>query len=153
METFLSRAALAAAAMALGLSGTYASTATGNLSVSLTVNAPCTVGASSLNFVSTGLSDTDGAGSISITCPSGTPYAISLDNGLRGNRQMRNTAGTAGITYEIYSDSGHSTVWNTCSPVSQKSNGTDTISVYGHASSSGATPGFYLDTVVITVSY
>ena len=156
MNTLLSRAALAAAAMALGMSGAYATTATGNLSVNLIVTSSCNVGASSITFPrTTGQQDVDGIGSISITCGVGTSYTVGLGNGLyyTTSRQMETSSASGVIPYELYSDTAHSIVWNTSSLVSKTSTGTDLISVYGHASSSNATPGSYSDTVQITVNY
>ena len=52
MKTLLSRAALAAAAMALGLSGAAANglTANGTLTVKLQINGSCTVASPTVNF-------------------------------------------------------------------------------------------------------
>ncbi len=156
MKSLLSRAALAAAAIVIGLSGAYATTATGNLNVSLVVTSSCNVGASSITFPkTTGQQDVDGTGSISITCGAGTSYTVGLGNGLyyTTGRQMETSNGSGVIPYELYSDTAHSIVWNISSLVSKTSAGTDLISVYGHASASNATPGTYSDTVQITVNY
>ena len=157
MKTLLSRAALAAAAMVLGLSGAYATQATGNLTVSLTVTSTCTVGASSIVFgKTTGQQDTDGTGAVSISCGSGTSYTVALGPGLHASgttRMMQTSDGSATIEYELYSDTSHATIWNSTSIVQKTSTGVDSIPVYGHAKASGASSGVYSDTVSITVSY
>lgn len=153
MKTLLPRAALAAAAMALGLSGAYASTATGTLGVTLNVTAPCTVSTTPISFSSTGELDADATGSISITCPSNTHYTVALGDGQHGHRRMQISGGSANIPYELYSDSDRKIVWNSISTVGQLSTGSDSITVYGHAQSTGAATGYYLDVVTVTVNY
>jgi spore coat protein U-like protein len=157
MKTLLSRAALAAAAMALGLSDGQATQAPGNLSVSLTVTSNCTVGtSSSITFPkTTGQQDVDGQGSVSITCASGTTYTVALGTTLHytTSRQMQTSDASGVIPYELYSDPARTIVWNSSSPLPKTSTGTDLIPVYGHALASGATPGTYNDTVSITVYY
>jgi spore coat protein U-like protein len=123
MKTLLSRAALAAAAMAVGLSGALATTATANLNVSLQVTSSCTVSATPLNFgSSTLLSNVDTTATISVTCGSGTGYSVTLGDGQHsvgssgsGLRMMASSSGT--IEYQLYSDSSRGTArrrraWN-----------------------------------------
>jgi spore coat protein U-like protein len=68
-------------------------------------------------------------------------------------------SGSNSIGYQLYSDTGHSTVWgdgtNTSSTVSGTGSGsTQTLNIYGAVPSlAGAVPGSYTDTVTVTVSY
>jgi spore coat protein U-like protein len=155
MKTLLSRAALAAAAMAFGLSGAYASITTGTLPVTLQVTGTCTINSAALKFGAvTGQTDADGFGFISITCGAGASYTILLDNGLHhdgSTRRMENKDATNWIAYTLNSDSSQ-TVWSSAG-VTQKSSGTDIIKVYGHANASNAPTGDYSDNVQITINY
>ncbi len=50
MNKYISLAAVAAAALALGVSGAHAATLTGNLAVSMQLNGTCTATSGTLNF-------------------------------------------------------------------------------------------------------
>src|SRR5271167_3916621 len=108
MKTLLSRTALGAAAMALGLSGAQATTtATANLNVSLQVISSCTVSATPLTFPQSTLSSyIDATATISVTCGSGASYSVTLGDGQHsagsGLRLMASSSGT--IEYQLYSD-------------------------------------------------
>ena len=117
MKTLLSRAALAAAAMALGLSGAHATQATGNLSVSLTVTSTCSVGASSIVFPkTTGQQDVDGQVPYPSLADPEPPIPLPLVMACITPRAVRCRPVTrvASIEYELYSDSTH-TAWNSSS--------------------------------------
>jgi spore coat protein U-like protein len=163
MKTLLSRAALAAAAMAVGLSGAHATTATANLNVSLQVTSSCTVSATPLNFgSSTLLSNVDTTATISVTCGSGSSYSVTLGDGQHsvgssgsGLRMMASSSGT--IEYQLYSDSsrGTGTAWFGSTAVPGTGTGSvQPITVYGRVPASpGAAAGSYTDVVQITVTY
>ena len=115
MKTLLSRAALGAAAMALGLSGAQATTtATANLNVSLQVTSSCTVSATPLTFPQSTLSsNVDATATICVTCGSGASYSVTLGDGQHsagsGLRMMASSSGA--IEYQLYSDSSRGTAW------------------------------------------
>jgi spore coat protein U-like protein len=163
MKTLLSRAALAAAAMALGLSGAQATTdtATGQLNVKLTVISSCSVGTSSLDFGRSSLATTlDVTGAISVTCGSGVPYSITLGKsanyGSEGSWMMKRTGGTDLVEYELYTLSTRTTAskWYGSVAVSGTGNGSpQSIPVYGRVLAATPVLGDYTDSVPITVSY
>ena len=163
MKTLLSRAALAAAAMAVGLSGaqaTYYNSASGTLSVSLTVVSSCSVGTSTMDFKQSSLSsNADVTGAISVTCGSGTPYSITLGDGGHpigvGMRQMTTTATGGALEYSLHTDSNRTNPWSGTTAVSGTGTGAaQSIPLYGRVPAAvGAVLGTYSDSVQITVSY
>ena len=140
-----------------------ASTATGNLAVSLTVASTCTVTGGSINFGSTGLltAALPGAGAFSVTCTNTTPYNVGLNQGANGSsvttRQMKGTVTGALVNYALYSNAGATTNWGntTGSWVAGTGNGSSqTLTVYGVVpAQTTPAPQTYTDTVTITVNY
>jgi spore coat protein U-like protein len=149
-----------------------ANTVNGTLSVQMQITASCTIGTSSLTFASTAgtsllASQVTQTGSISVTCTNSNPYSIGLDNGANassGQRRMAN--GSNYISYNLYTDSGHTYPWttgatnSTCTTTSDCAlgigNGTaQTVSVYGVVPTVTVAPtsGTYSDNVTITVTY
>ena len=147
----------------------HAGTATGSFSVSATVISACTVSGSALSFGTT-VNPLSTAvplyaqSQLSVQCTNTTPYAVALNAGTNAGgasnfsaRAMKN--GSNSIGYQLYSDTGHSTVWgdgtNSSSTVSGTGSGsTQTLNIYGSVPSlAGAVPGSYTDTVTVTVSY
>jgi spore coat protein U-like protein len=107
-------------------------------------------------------------GSVSVTCPNGTPYTIYLGNGLNrisgGYRQMMN--GTTPMMYQLYQDGGLNKIWDeTGGPTVKGGSGGFSTTATGAAIVSpiyGVIPkgiplpstlGPYTDTVVVTVAY
>jgi spore coat protein U-like protein len=141
-----------------------ASTSQYSFTVTATVSSSCNVGATSLNFGSTGIlnSNVDATNTVTATCTSTTPYNIGLNAGTGSGatvtaRKMTSGAG-ATINYSLYSNSGRTTNWgNTV--------GTDTVSgtgsglgqnytVYGRVpAQTTPAPTTYSDTIVATVTY
>jgi spore coat protein U-like protein len=167
MNKFVMKAAVAAACFSTAAAAFAGSTST-TFGVSATVNATCAINsASALSFGA--FDPTQGAqastSTISVNCTNTTPFSIGLDAGggagaTVGNRVM--ISGSNTLTYTLYQDSGHTTVWgNTV--------GTDTVSgtgagmaaanaitktVYGYVPAQPNTvPGSYSDTVTVTVTY
>lgn len=169
MKPLISRAALAAAAIALGLSGAHATyIATGDLSVSLQVTSSCSVGSSSISFSNMGdPSNTPGAGVVTVKCTTGTPFDIDLGQGTGGSAAYRVLKGAKGgtVKYNLYVDTNYSNVWGstmtggkTFAGWQQQRIGTgagDSIPVYGliAAGQGNAAPDSYIDTVAVTISY
>ena len=159
MMTLLSRAALAAAAIALGFSGAAATglVTTGTLTVKLQVNGSCTVASPSVSFPAQTSSDqavTVGTSTnIGVTCaPSNTPWTLTFSGGnnySNGSRYMAN--GSSQIPYGLYKDPGYAQLIDTGSFVSGF---TSSVTVYLQATVPPGSPtGGYQDTVALTLSY
>ena len=157
-----------AAIMFAGLGATAsAATATANLGVSATVTNNCTINTAALAFgsydpvVANASTDLDGTGTVAVACTKGATATIGL--GLGGNasgstRRMGDGA-TNFLTYELYQDTGRTTVWSNAgagllSPVAAPSKAVRSFTVYGRVTSNQDVPaGSYSDTVVATVNF
>jgi spore coat protein U-like protein len=150
----------AAGLIALSAAAAHAGTANGNLAVSATITATCTVTDGALAFGSQAASalssNVDAAGSFGVNCTSNAPYSMTLDDGANvTGTQRRMISGSNYLNYDIYSDSGRTSAWRGTAAVSGTGNGsTQTVNVYGRIPSGQTVPtGAYTDTVQITVSY
>jgi spore coat protein U-like protein len=162
--------ALVAAVSTLG--GTAeAGTATNNLPISATVAASCVIDASGgVAFgtydpiVTHQALDLDATGTIDTTCTTGSAATITLGQGVTpvgGStaaapvRQMN--SGADHLLYQLYSDAGHSTVWDDVTGVSAPTGtgAAEPITVYGRVPQNQSTvpTGSYTDTVVATVTF
>ncbi|ASL74027.1 Csu type fimbrial protein [Ralstonia pseudosolanacearum] len=156
--------------MALGLTAVAASaaTTTTTFSVSTTVNATCVINsASALTFAA--FDPSQGAqastSSISVNCTNTTPFNIGLNAGTGTGATVASRVMTSGantLTYSLYQDSGHASVWgNTVGTNTVAGTGAGmaagnaiTKTVYGLIPSQPNTvPGNYADTVTVTVTY
>jgi spore coat protein U-like protein len=154
-----------ASVMALGLStAVQAGTATNTFQVSITLQNACTVTVADLGFgtVSTLASAISGSTTGSVSCTGIGAYAISFDAGTGGgtlaSRKMSN--GTSLITYNIYADSGRTSILgdgtgSTTAISGTSTGGADSFSVYGRVDSSQnpKTLGAYSSNIVATVSF
>lgn len=167
------RLALAGAvAAALGASTSIeAGTATSSLSVTATVAANCTITTTTLAFgaydpvVTNASTPLTGTGAVNITCTTGSPVTITLDQGLSAGTGSTDAAparrltdgATHYLTYELYQDSGHATVWGNTAPTGEGETGTGTqqvVTVYGSVDAGQNIPtGSYADTVTATVTF
>jgi len=144
-----------------------AATATANLAVTATVPTNCTIAAGTLAFGSydplvaqktTALAST---GTFTVSCTKGTVYTVALDVGANSTHATGTTramaSGTNYLSYEIYTDSAHTTVWNTTNTMggTSASKGTVyTMTAYGQiAAGIDAATGSYTDTVTETVTF
>ncbi|MDQ6799482.1 MAG: spore coat U domain-containing protein [Acidobacteriota bacterium] len=100
--------------------GANPASTTATFNVTATVVGDCTVSAFSMNFgsyepvVANAALPLDSTATINVYCTSGTTGSVALDNGSNfsaGKRQLKSAAGVF-MTYEIYKDSGRTTVWN-----------------------------------------
>ncbi|MDK9696194.1 MAG: spore coat U domain-containing protein [Siculibacillus sp.] len=141
-----------------------AATANTNLGVTLTISAQCVVAGGAVAFGPQGVlsSIIDSNGSFSVTCTSGTPYSIGLDQGLFGllvsARKMRSSTTGAEVSYALYLDAARTLNWGNLigSLLSNTGTGdTQTINVYGRIlpQATPAAASDYTDTVTISVSY
>ncbi|MCU0654507.1 MAG: spore coat U domain-containing protein [Polyangiaceae bacterium] len=148
-----------------------AGTATENLNVTASVSANCTIATSPVAFgaydpvnanASTAL---DNAGSVSVTCTSGSSTTITLGQGANAGggstdavpvRRMADGGGNF-MSYGLFQDAGRTTVWgNTVGTgVGHTGSGSLTaITVYGRVPAAQNLPaGSYSDTVIATVTF
>lgn len=150
-------------------SGLFASTsaaavATGNFAVSITIEAQCVINsAPALNFGTTGVIGTAVAASatLSVQCTNTTGYVISLSAGggtgaTTAARKM--TGGSETVTYSLYSNAGHTTVWGSNTGVDTVA-GTGTGAAVNHIiyglvpAQTTPAPGAYTDTINVTITY
>ena len=148
--------------------GTTNSNSIGNFTVTSTalVSNFCSVSASTINFggsvgvLSSAISAT---GIITAACTNTDSYTIALNQGTTtgaslADRQMA-SSGSAVVHYQLYTNSGHSTIWGDGTSGTSTSGGTGTGSnqnytVYGLVSpQTTPAPNLYSDTVTVTVSY
>jgi len=144
-----------------------AATATANLGVSATVTNNCTISTSALAFgsydpvVANASTDLDGTGTVTVACTKGVSATVGLglgSNASGSTRRMNDGSGNF-LTYELYQDSGHTTVWGNAgagllSPAAAPSKAARNFTVYGQVvSNQDATAGSYSDTVVATVNF
>lgn len=148
-----------------------AATQTANLSVSATVAATCSISTTALGFgaydpVGThNATPLDGTGAVIVTCTNGASAALTLGQGANAGtgstdavpvRRMKNAAGVF-LTYGLYSDAGHTTVWGNTPATSVAQTGSGTaasVTVYGRVpAAQNVASGAYTDTVVATVTF
>jgi spore coat protein U-like protein len=148
-------------------SATKAATATANLGVSATVTNNCTISTAALAFgsydpvVANASTNLDGTGTVTVACTKGSTATIGLGLGSNAAASVRRmTDGSSNyLTYELYQDSGRSTVWGNSgagllSPVAAPSKAARNFTVYGRVTSNQDVPaGSYNDTVVATVNF
>ncbi len=157
-------------------------TLTGNLGISLTIGDGCLVTNSSVsdstnqwgsldfgsysnlsNVIDASVTDSQGSGSMTVTCTSGLSPTMVLDGGLYGdgsNRYVSSDGGTTLIPYRLYSDSARTETIALNGSVSLTADGTaQNVPVYGRilpadqGSNTAPASGTYTDTVVATLSW
>jgi spore coat protein U-like protein len=162
--------------LSLGIVATCGSMATAgtavvNLPVSMVVAQTCTVAAAGIDFGTLGIDPSLSTGTIIVTCQSGVPYSVALDQGADYQppigRHAVSNGGLVHLRYELYSDAARTQIWGdngfastytTGFPVSQTGNGTpQSLPVYG-ATFGGVFPGgypagTYQDQVTVTVHF
>jgi len=172
--------ALVIAGLGLTLSGTagaFTQTTTGNMDITLTVVASCTVVTAPMDFGSYagGLGTPTGTSTITVNCTNGTPYRVDIGGGLNqypgynGRRLKTGTApadATNSIGYGLgdsnfieWGDNGL-TYCPSCVPTINGKSGTGTgadqiLTVTGslHTYGNSYPAGSYTDTVIVTVNY
>ncbi len=157
--------ALVAAAMITLLGPAIAATATGNMTVRITIQAECKIQTSSdLDFGTRGVIDAniDQTSTIGVQCTSGQTYNVGLSAGAGSGattavRRMTGPA-AATIDYTLYRDTARTQLWGVTigtDTVTGTGNGSvQNVTVYGRVPPQ-TTPaaGVYTDTVAITVTY
>lgn len=159
---------LLSALLILSAGSAHAATTTGNLSVTATVSATCSVSTSPVAFGvynPAATSDATTTGTVTVTCTSGTGYTVSLDAGanpgtptdINTRRMKANTSDY--LPYQLYQESAHTTAWGDAVSgtilTAQTGDGSaQNISVYGVVTKNQYVPtGSYVDTVLVTVTY
>lgn len=165
--------ALAAGAMVMA-GASMAETDTADLAVSATVVNTCAIGPGTLAFGSalsaavnaaTGAAgttanvDADSGASISIICTNGASAAITGGAGANAAGSVRKMlSGSDLLPYELYTDSGRTTVFNATNSIPYTGTGaaTTTTAIYGRilgTDLAAAKKGSYADTVAMTITY
>jgi spore coat protein U-like protein len=158
--------------LAIGAASTTdATTASTNLSVTASVTANCTITTSAVAFggydpiTANATTPLDGTGTVSVTCSNGANTTITLGQGSNPGGTStdaaparRMTDGSSHyLTYSLYQDSGHATVWGNTAGTGHAVTGTGSqtsVTVYGAVDAGQNAPvGSYLDTVVATVTF
>ena len=136
-----------------------AATSTANFTVTASVAAACTIGASNLAFGAYTGNTLDINSTVTANCVTGTTYSIALNAGIGAGATTavrKLTSGANTLNYALYSDAAHSAIWGT-GPDAVSDTGTGTSqskNVYGRISA-GLTPvaGSYTDTVIATITF
>lgn len=167
---FLSVTAVLAAAVGFATVA-HAATKTASISVTASVAGSCKITGTTVAFgaydpsVTTALT---ASGNIVVACTKGTTYTVGLDTGLNaanapaGSTRAMADAG-AYLGYDLYSDSGDTTLWTNASPGWVSGTGAggigaaanQTLPVYGAIPAGQfVTPGTtFVDTVTATITY
>lgn len=163
-RTFIGLTVLGLAAAALAPSPAAAETA--SLTVSASVANNCTINTAAISFapydpvVANATAALDGEGRVTVACTKGVVPTIALGGGANASGGTRRLASGADLlTYEIYQNSGHTTVWGAAggavlTPVAAPSRTARDFAVYGRIAGSQDVPaGTYNDTIVATVNF
>lgn len=160
------RFAAVTAALLLANGDAYSQTATGDMGVSMTVAAECTLSVTSLDFGSTGIIDAavESTAAMTVQCTEGTPYTVGLSAGTGTGATVQTrlmthaTLPTETVAYSLFRDAGRTLVWGATTGT-DTAGGTatgadETLTVYGRVfSGQNVPPGAYSDTVTATISY
>ena len=141
--------------------------ATATLTVSASVQKNCTITTTPVTFgaydsvTANATAPLDNTGGVVVTCTKGAAAKVGLNTGSNAQGTTRRMVGTATefLTYELYKDSAHASVWG-----NDASTGLDipaapnqnprTFPVYGRVpQAQTAAVGNYTDTVVATVNF
>lgn len=151
-------------------SSVIAATATSTFQVSVSVNNNCTISSTAVTFpnydpISTHATNPDDSngGTVTVTCTRGTVTHIGLGLGANasGSQRRMKDGGTNYINYQLYQDTGRTTVWGndssswfTPNPAAAPDKNPRTFTVNGRIPSGQDVPaGTYSDTVVATVNF
>jgi spore coat protein U-like protein len=144
-----------ALAAALGTVGAaHAATATANFNVTANVSASCAVSATNLAFGAydpASATALDSTSTISVTCTNTTPYSV--DVGATPTTRIMTGPGGATLAYGMYNETGRTTAFGVASATG--TGVAQPYTVFGRVpvGQFGATPGAYLGTVTVTVTY
>lgn len=142
-----------------------AATTSTDFPISATISSTCSLSATGIAFGEVGTAgpttlQTDGLGSITVTCTNGGAYSIALDDGLHNVAVQRNAqSGSNLLAYDLYKDPARGTVWTSAaaSVTGTGNAAAQVIPVYGRIAAglpfapSNGSP--YADTVLVTLTY
>lgn len=143
----------------------FAVDTTTTFQVTATVNASCTVGASTHAFgVHSSASTTNATSTVTATCTPTTPYELKLDAGTGAGATLavrKMTGGVNGdlLNYALYRDAARTEIWGdgTASTFTVSGTGDGTAqasTVYGQIpASQNIAPDAYTDTITVTLTY
>jgi spore coat protein U-like protein len=131
---------------------------------SATLVPDCQVTAGNVDFGTSGVLSAakDAQGSLGVTCTSGSPYSVGLNNGLTGTgpTQRKMKKGSETVTYGLYKNAARDQPWGDLAQGAgfvwsgSGTGGSQPFTVYGRApAQTTPSPGAYADTVVATVTY
>ena len=142
-----------------------AGTQSASLAVSATVSNNCTISTAAVSFgsydpvVTHASANLDGSGTVTIACTKGsvTPVDLNLGSNASGSTRRMAAAGEF-LTYELYQDASHSTVWGSgasaMTPSAAANKNSRDFTVYGRVASAQDVPaGSYSDSVTATVNF
>jgi len=161
------RVALVFGGMVFGLTApALAQTASTNLSVTAVVAKNCSITTTAVAFgsydpiVANASTPLDGTGSVVVTCTKGSGTRIDLGLGSNATGSVRKMlGGTDLLTYELYTDTGRSTVWGSGAGAGQTiaaapNKNPRTFTVYGRVpAGQDVGAASYADTVVATINF
>lgn len=154
-------AALSTAALPGAVIG---ATSTTTFQVTTSVSSACSMSASALAFGAydpTSGVDKTGTSTVNVTCTLLTPYTVKLDGGSTNSsinaRKMTDGAGHT-ITYQLYQDAAHLTVWGDATTGSASAGTGTGVSLpgttYGNIVAGQNVPaGSYSDTITVTLTF
>ncbi|MCA8296192.1 spore coat U domain-containing protein [Burkholderia sp. AU30198] len=142
----------------LATNGTFAFSATA------TVVNDCNITATNIAFAPVGVlaSALTATGTINAQCTNGDAFEIALNGGASGNvtaRTMLRSGGGGSVGYQLYLNSGMSTIWGdgtggTTMATGTGSGVTQALTVYGQVpAQTTPAPGSYSDTITATISF
>jgi spore coat protein U domain-containing protein, fimbrial subunit CupE1/2/3/6 len=161
------RIALVFGGVVLGMAApAFAQTATANLNVSATVNSSCTITTTAVAFgvydpiVTNASAPLDATGTVVVTCTKGAGSRIDLNTGSNASGSVRRMAGGGDfLTYELYQDTTHTTVWGSgagagLAIVAAPSRAPRTFTVYGRVTGGqDVSANSYADSVTATINF
>ena len=166
VRTVAAAAAITGIVAGIDVARTQAATASANLAVSATVTNNCTISTTPLAFGSydpvtaNATANLDGSGKVTVACTKNASATVGLSTGSNasGSTRRMGDGGSNYLTYELYQDSGRSTVWNTGAGLlntgAAPSKAARDFTVYGRITGNQDVPaGSYSDTVVATVNF
>jgi spore coat protein U-like protein len=148
-----------------------ATTTSSTFQVQLQIQAQCVINSTSaLTFTTSGVlggangsANNDQTTTLNVQCTNSTPYDVGLDAGTTSGasvaqRLLVNSTTSETINYNLYSDSGRSTIWgNTVGSSTVHATGSgasQSYTIYGRVPGQNTpTPGTSTDMVTVTITY
>jgi len=106
----------------------------------------------------------EAVGNVTISCPSGTRFTVSLDPGENAGttfhpRRLRSDLSGRTLNYNLYTNPAHTQVWgdgtnNTFIKSAHGTGSTEVLNIYGRLPArQTATAGLYRDSITVTVEW